>query len=141
MSILAFGDVRDLALHNVCNVPIGNSPLADLRCGKGIDARSGLPSFPTHVQIWSRCRGLCYADHRCVASCRTLRSMDLICINDRVIARLRCCLLTLLKCTTVHQACLSCRIIAGSDHTGSALAKASRVLFAQTSDARCSSGG
>ncbi|KAL0043561.1 hypothetical protein WJX79_008490 [Trebouxia sp. C0005] len=28
----------------------------------------------------------------------------------------------------------------GSDHTGSAVAKASRVLFAQTSDARCSGG-
>ncbi len=67
--------------------------------------------------------------------------MTLIRINDRDVARLRCCLVTLLTCTTVHKVCLSCRIIAGSDHTGSAVAKASRVLFAQSSDASRSSGG
>ena len=69
----------------------------------------------------------------------SIDGLDLL--NACDVARLRCCLLILLKCTTVHKVCLSRRIIAGSDHTGSAVAKASRTLFAQTSDARCSSGG
>ena len=62
-------------------------------------------------------------------------------------AILRDCAAACLPCSSMQQSTklrtvwLSRRTIAGSDYTGSGVAKACRVLFAQTSDARCSSGG